>query len=196
MSRSDARSTPLRRRPSRTVPATVVAVLMLAVGALTAVAAIAQLVNGSWPSQVTGVASTAAKVTWGSTTAITAGAGILVVGLILLIAGLKRGAFSIARLDTSVPSNTQTGGAVAERDYVISNRAMARIATAHADTVDGVDKVSASASGRRVHLSVNTTSEQTAEISQRVVAAVTNALVASSIQPQPRVTASVRTKEI
>lgn len=190
MSRSDARSTPLRRRPSRTVPATIVAVLMLAVGALTAVAAIAQLVNGSWPSQVTGVASTAAKVTWGSTTAITAGAGILVVGLILLIAGLKRGGFSVARLDTSIP------GAVAERDYVISNRAMARIATAHADTVDGVDKVSASASGRRVHLSVNTTSEQTAEISQRVVAAVTNALVASSVQPQPRVTASVRTKEI
>jgi hypothetical protein len=160
------------------------------VGGLAATAAIAHLVTGTWTSHVTGPAATAGDVTWGSTTAFVAGAAVTAVGLALLIAGIKPGAFTSARLHSSSQS------AVAERDFVISTRAIARIAADRADLVDGVDKVSASASGRRVHLRVITASQQAAEIRSRVVASVTEALVATGIQPQPRVSVAVRTKEI
>ena len=50
MSRSNARTRSLRRRPSRTIPATVVAVVLLALGVATAIAAISRLVQGSWPT--------------------------------------------------------------------------------------------------------------------------------------------------
>ena len=72
MSRTDAKSRRLRRRPSRIVPATIVAVVLLALGVLAAIAAIARLVNGTWASQVTGPARTVAGLTWGSAAVITA----------------------------------------------------------------------------------------------------------------------------
>ncbi|HEY5821281.1 MAG TPA: DUF6286 domain-containing protein [Propionibacteriaceae bacterium] len=190
MSRSDARSRNLRRRPSRTVPATIVAIVLLALGALTAIAAIVRLVDGSWPTQVTGAAGTVSSATLGSAVVIASGAVLALLGLILLIAGLKRGAFKTAQL--AVPA----GGAIAETDYVISTRAMARLAAGRADTLDGVDKVSASASGRRVHVQVATTSEQTYEIRERVRQGVVKTLTEAGVHPAPRVTAAVRTKDI
>ncbi len=118
------------------------------------------------------------------------GAVLVVLGLVLLIAGVKLGAFGSAEL--AAPA----GGQVGETDYVISTRAMAHLAAAQADTVDGVDKVSASASGRRVHVSVTTTSEQADQIRDRVQAGVTERLSAAGVAPAPRVTATVRTKGI
>ena len=50
MSRTDARSTTLRRRPARTVPATITALLLLALGAGLVWAAVQRLVQGSWPT--------------------------------------------------------------------------------------------------------------------------------------------------
>lgn len=191
MSRSNARSRRLRRRPSRTVPATITAVVLIAVGALVALVAITRLVNGTWPSQVTGPATTVAALTWGSVAIITVGAVAALVGLVLLVAGLKPGAFKTAQLETA-----SSNGSVGATDFVISTRAMARLAAAHADLVDGVDKVSASASGRRVHVQVVTTSEQADEIRNQVSRNVTEALSAAGLQPMPRVTAVVRTKGI
>ena len=190
MSRSNARSRRLRRRPSRIVPATIVAVVLLALGALTALAAIARLVNGTWPTQVTSTAPTVAALTWGSSAVITAGAVLALIGLVLLVAGVKLGAFRTVQL--AAPA----GGEVGETDYVISTRAMAHLAAAQADTVDGVDKISASASGRRVHVSVTTASEQADQICDRVQQGVTDRLTAAGVSPAPRVTATVRTKGI
>ena len=190
MSRTNARSRRLRRRPSRVVPATIVAVVVLALGTLTAIAAINRLVNGTWASQVTGPARTVAALTWGSTAIIVSGIVLALIGLVLLVAGIKRGAFRTAEL--AAPG----GGEVGETDYVISTRAVARLAAAQADTVDGVDKVSASASGRRVHVSVTTDSEQANQIRDRVQTGVTDRLTAAGVSPAPRVTTTVRTKGI
>lgn len=190
MSRSIAKSRRLRRRPSRTVPATIVALMLVAVGVLAVTAAIARLVNGTWPSQITGPARAVAVLTWGSATVIVAGVVLALIGLVLLVAGLKLGAFKTAQL--AAPA----GGTVSETDYVISSRALARLAAARADTVDGVDKVSASASGRRVHVQVTTTSEQNTEIRDHVRQRVNDTLTAAGVQPAPRVTATVRTKGI
>lgn len=191
MSRSTVRSRGLRRRPSRTVPATIVAFVLLALGALAAVVAIARLVNGTWPSQVTDYGSVVVALTWGSSAVIAAGVVVALIGLALLVAGLKRGAFKTAQLQPA-----SSNGVVGETDFVISTRAMARLVAARADSVDGVDKVSASASGRRVHVQVVTTSEQAVEIRDRVSQGVTETLTAAGVQPLPRVTAVVRTKGI
>lgn len=191
MSRRNAASKKLRRRPSRTVPATVVAIVLLALGGLTAVTAVARLVNGRWPSSVTGPAGTASGYTWGASTVIAAGSVTALLGLILLIAAFKPGGYRAAQLRVS-DSDTK----VRDTDYVISTRALARLAAAEADQVDGVDKVAASASGRRVHVRVTTTSEQAAHIHDQVMTAVTNSLSAAGVQPPPQVSTVVRTKEI
>jgi len=190
MSRSNARSRRLRRRPSRVVPATIVAAILLAIGTLTAIAAIARLVTGTWAAQVTGSARSVSALTWGSAAVIAAGVVFAVLGLILLIAGIKLGAFRTAEL--SAPA----GGKVGETDYVISTRGLAHLAAAEADTVDGVDKVSASASGRKVHVAVSTESEQVDQIRQRVQAGVTDRLAAAGVSPAPKVTTTVHTKGI
>lgn len=191
MSRSDSRSAGLRRRHSRTVPASIVAVVLLAVGVLAVVAAVSRFSTGRWASQVSGPASGVAGLTWGSVAVLVASGVAVVLGLVLLSAGIKPGAYTSTRLDTS-----RGAGVVAERDFVISNRALARLAAGRADLVDGVEKVSASVSGSRIHLDVVTASEQRDRVRSKVVALVTEAVSAASVSPQPRVTATVRTKEL
>lgn len=189
MSRSNARSRRLRHRPSRVVPASIVAIVLLAVGALAAIAAIARLLNGTWPAQMTGPATAVAGLTWGSTAIIAVTAVTVVAGAVLLMAALKPGGFRTARLQ-----HGSTNPAVTDTDFVISTRAIARLATARADQVDGVDQVSAWASARRIRLQVTTTSEQVQEIRTQVGVGVTDTLTATGVQPVPRVSVAVRTK--
>lgn len=191
MSRGNARSRRLRHRPSRIVPATIVAVVLLAVGGLAAIAAITRLINGTWPAAVSSTAAGISGVTWGSAAALTAGAVVAIVGLVLLVAGLKPGTFRTARLQ---PSTMEASAA--ETDFVISTRAVARLSAARADLVDGVDKLSVSATGRRVHIQATTTSEQADQIRSRITNGVTQTLTAAGLQPVPKVTARVRTKGI
>ncbi|MGI3779876.1 MAG: DUF6286 domain-containing protein [Janthinobacterium lividum] len=190
MSRGNARSRRLRRRPSRTVPATVVAVVLLALGVLTAVVAIARLATGSWDSRVSGPAGAVAGQTWGSSAVLIAAVVALVLGLVLVVAGLKPGAFRSAQL------HGPSGQGIEQTDYVITNGAIARLAAGRADQVDGVDKVSASADGRHVQLHITTTSEQTAQIRDRVVQGVTESLTATGLDPAPRVSATVHQKDL
>ena len=190
MSRSDGRSRRLRRRPSRTVAASIVAVVLLALGVLGAIAAIGRLVNGSWDPAVTGPAQSVSGFTWGSPAVLASAIVAAVIGLVLVIAGLKPGAFRSAQL------RGPSGQGIEQTDYVISNGAIARLAAGRADLVDGVEKVSASADGRRVRLAITTTSEQTAQIRDRVVASVTEGLAATGLDPAPRVSATVRQKDL
>ena len=187
---SASRSPSLRRRPSRVVPASIVAVVLLAVGVLAVVAAVSRLVNGTWPSQVTSAASAVAGLTWGSGAIIAAAAVLAVLGLVLVVASIKPGGLKSAAL------RSDGAGVVAEREYVISTRAIAKLAVARADDVDGVDKVSASASGRKVQVAVTTSSEQRDAVRSQVTNAVTEALTGAGIVPPPRVSVAVRTREI
>ncbi len=180
----------LRRRPSRTVPASLVAVGLLALGVLTVVAAVSRLVTGAWPSQATSVAGAVAGQTLGSTAVVVTAAAAVVVGVVLLVAGVKPGGFR------SVQLRGPEGGPAEQVDYVIANSAVARLAVAEADRVDGVDTVSASTDGRRVRLRVTTTSQQTAPIRDRVVQQVSQTLDASGLDPAPRVSATITTKDL
>jgi hypothetical protein len=180
----------LRRRPSRTVPASIVAVLLLAIGVLAVVAGVARLANGSWPTQVTGPASAVAGLTWGSAAIIAASAVLAVLGLVLVVAALKPGARKAAPLEAG------GAGVASNREFVISTRAIAKLAVARADGVDGVDKVSASASDKRVHVDVTTSSQQRDVVRNQVAGAVSETLAAAGITPRPRVSVAVRTREV
>ena len=140
---------------------------------------------------MTGPASAVAGLIWGSPAVLSAGAVLALLGLVLLIAGIKPGGLKTASLSLGRPS-----GAVADTEFVISTRSLARLAAASADQVDGVDDVSASASGRRVQLHVTTTSEQADQIRRQVTERVTERLTATGVQPPPRVSTTVRTKDI
>lgn len=190
MSRNDQRSKDLRHRPSRVVPAVIVAAVIVAVGVLAVISVVLRLIHGRWPSPVTSSATVLASITWSSAVMIIATIVIALIGLVLLIAGLKPGHATTARL------NGPGQPSVADTDYVISRRAIARLSAAQADSIDGVDRVSTSATGRRVHLSILSPSEETEQIRTRVVDAVTQTLQATGLHPLPRITASVRTKEI
>jgi hypothetical protein len=172
------------------VPAIIVAFVLVAIGVLTVVAAIARLVSGSWASQFAGPARVVANYNWGADAVLAASTVILIVGLVLFIAGVMLGGHRSAQL------SGPTGGQIEQTDYVITNRAIARLAVSRADLVDGVDTVSASATSRRVRLRISTTSEQADQIRDRVVRGVTDTLTAVGIDPPPQVSAAVRTKEI
>ncbi len=190
MSRTDARSKSLRRRPSRVVPAMIVAAVITAIGVLAVISVFVRLITGNWPGLVTTSATGLASVTWSSVVMIIATIVIALIGLILFIAAVKPGHSTTAQL--TGPNQS----AIADTDYVISRRGIARLAGAEADAVDGVDRVSTSATGRQVHLSIVSPSEHTEQIRTRVVENVTRTLSAAGLNPMPRITASVRTKEI
>ena len=190
MSRTNAKSRSLKRRSSRIIPAVIVAVIVLAIGVFAVFAVVLRLLHGAWPTWITGPAKTVAALTWGSAAVITAGAVIAVLGLIVFIAGVKLGALKTARLQ--IP----TGGKIDDADYVISARGMAKLAAARADTVDGVDGVSTSATGNKIWVRITTSSEQTDVIGDRVRDTVTQGLTEAGIHPVPRVSANVRTKGI
>lgn len=191
MSRRSAKSRRLRRRPSRIIPAVIVAAVLLAAAVLAVTAGVVRMSSGAWPSGLEPALTTAASTSWGDPILIGVLVAVTAVGLILLTAGVKPGPFAAASLQS--PAGEQPADQV---EYVISSRALAKLAAAQADTVDGVDSVSASATGRTVRLKVATTSEQTGMIRQQVRQAVSSALTLAGVQPVPRVLASVHTKEM
>lgn len=191
MSRTDARSTSLRHRPARTIPATIVAAVLLLLGVGLVWVAVLKLVNGGWPTFLGSVSSWLTGLTWGATLALAIAIAVLVVGLVLLVAALAPGkpnAMVLAnKSDAEVQDNT------VKTEYVMTRRSLTKLAKAHADRVDGVDQVSVTTTARQVKLRVKTASEQTTDIQQTVTDRVRDALTATGLKPVPRVSTIART---
>ncbi|MEO8829121.1 DUF6286 domain-containing protein [Lapillicoccus sp.] len=192
MARDDAKSSSLRRRPSRTVPAAIVAVLVAAGGVAGVWATVERLATGKWPGWVGGTHLWGATQTWGSVVVIVISIVVALLGLLLLLTALRPGMPNAYEIDLGASQGTEdTEGT----EFVMTRRAVAKLATAQADLVDGVDTVSATVTSRRVGLSVTTTSAQTEEIGQLVTSRVSEALAAVGLSPQPSVTATVTTTQ-
>ncbi|MSS45071.1 hypothetical protein FYJ43_03180 [Cutibacterium sp. WCA-380-WT-3A] len=78
-------SPPLVRRPSRTIPMTILAVVFVAAGVMAVIAAIQRLQHGSLPQWMAWARGRMATVTWLSDTALTVAIVIGVIALLLLI---------------------------------------------------------------------------------------------------------------
>lgn len=194
MSRTDAHSTALRHRPARTVPATIVAVILVLLGIGLVWVAVLKLTNGTWPSFLGSVSSWLTSLTWGATLALAIAIAVTLVGLVLLIAALAPGkpnAMIIHHAPTAQDATAQDN--MNKVEYVMTRRSVAKLAAAHADLVDGVDKVSTTTTARQVKLRVKTASEQTTDIQHTVTDRVRGALTASGLNPVPRVSTTAHT---
>lgn len=196
MARDDAKSSSLRRRPSRTVPAAITAAVLVAVGVAGVWATVERLATGHWPAWVGSTHLWGATQTFGSLIVIVLSAAVALVGLLLLLTALRPG---MANAYEIIPTPVDHGRSDSEADsegdteFVMTRRAVAKLATAHADLVDGVDSVSAAVSARRVTLTVDTASAQTGDIDRLVTDRVTTALQAVGLSPQPIVATTIRT---
>lgn len=194
MSRNEARSTRLRRRPSRTIPALVVAVLLLAVGVASVWLAIARLIQGAWSTLLEGPRDWLAALTWDSPAVWGIGTAAVAVGLILLLCAVIPGGFTAL---TVRDASGEAGGRkpqVYERETVMTRRAVAHVARAQCVQVDGVASASATATSKRVHLKVKTSLRDTRDLRARVIEGVRDRLDAIGLDPAPRVTATVESK--
>ncbi len=198
MSRNDARSSSLRRRPSRTAPAAVVAAVVTALGVVGVWAGVERLVTGRWPTWVGGTHRWAGTHSWGSPVVVTLAVLVALVGLLLLVTALRPGmanAFEIDPTTGAGPSSDEEDPAGRVSEFVMTRRAVARLAGAHASLVPGVDSVSASVTSRRVTLTVRTASNQGEAIDEMVTSRVHDALAEAGLTPQPTVSATVRTTQ-
>ena len=179
--------TPLTRRPARTVPAVITALVVTALGLGLGWAGVSRLATQTWPSILIGPARDAADLTWSAPAMIIVAIGLAVLALVLIICALKPGAPTTVRLSLdSVP----------DTDLVIGRRSVARLSAALADLVDGVDRVSAIASRRTVRLAVRTPIDDDpgaiAEIRAAVSEQVTAGLASTGLAPLPTVSVTVR----
>lgn len=191
MSRTDARSSSLRRRPSRTLPAVIVAVMLLAAGVTLVWATVDRLANGRWPAWVGASHQWAAAQTWGSPSTITISVLVALLGLLLLVVALTPGQLTGYRIE---PAETADRTSPSNTEVAMSRRAVAELATAQANLVDGVDAASAVATGRAVKLRVNTPSAHRPDVERAVTERVRSALSAAGLAPMPTVTASVQSR--
>lgn len=193
MSRHDGKATPLRHRPSRAVPALILGTLLLAAGVALVWAALARLATGSWPVFLAGPRDWLTGLTWNDPGVWAVGAAAAVVGLVLLAAALVPGRFNALRL--RAPGDEGQVPVAGTQEIVMTRRAVARYAAAHCEYVDGVGSASATASARAVHLNVTTALHETGELRGRVIAEVRAQLAGAGLNPVPKITASVRSKE-
>lgn len=193
MSRHDGKATPLRHRPSRAVPALILGTLLLAAGVALAWAALARLATGSWPVFLAGPRDWLTGLTWNDPGVWAVGAAAAVVGLVLLAAAMIPGRFNALRL--RAPEDEEQVPVAGTQEIVMTRRAVARYAAAHCEYVDGVGSASATASARAVHLNVTTALHETRELRGRVIAEVRAQLAGAGLNPVPKITASVRSKE-
>lgn len=179
----------LRRRPSRTVPATVVALLLLLVAAAITVASVSRLLDGTWPTWALDPAGSVARQTWGSAAVVTAGALVGVVGVVLLLAAALPG-----RRSGVAVAHTVENAEVSE--VVITTRGVARLAAAAADEVDGVERVDVSASSSTVRVVVLTSLREDVDtVRSAVQTAVQSRLDVGRTGPVCQVETRVRVKE-
>jgi len=191
MSRDDARSSALRRHPSRTIPAVIVAVLLTAAGVALVWASVVRLSSDRWPSWVGATHAWVAGQTWGSVTVLAISILVALVGVVLLVAALSPGQPNAYSIDPPEPDQARTQS----REFVMTRRSVAKLATAQAHLVDGVDSVSATVSGRAVNLHVKTPSAHRNTIEQAVTAAVTQAITAAGLTPMPKISTTARTTQ-
>ena len=195
MSRRDQRSTRLRHRPSRAIPALIVGLLLLATGAALVWLSITRLVNGSWPTVLQGPRDWLAGLAWNDPAVWQIGAAALVAGVILLLCAIIPGGYSALTIDESATGVGAEAPPVQEQETVMTRRAVAHLAKARCVQIDGVGSASATATTRRVHVNVTTFLHEPGDLRTRITEAVRARLEETGLSPVPEVTATVRSKD-
>ncbi|MCY0905320.1 DUF6286 domain-containing protein [Arthrobacter sp. H14-L1] len=167
-------------------------ILLLATGVTLVWLTIARLMNGTWPTVLQGPRDLLTGLTWNSPGVWGIGAGAVVVGLILLLCAIVPGAFSALPVRGSDGSDQAP---VQEQETVMTRRAVAHLARARCGGIDGVSSATATATSKRVHLNVSTNLRETGDLQTRITESVRERLEAAGLDPLPRVSATVHSKD-
>lgn len=175
----------LRRRPSRTVPATVTALVLVLGGAALAWAGIAGLTGDTTLAE--GSLTAGSGLAWGSPALYAAVAVLTVLGLVLLFAALVPGRRTLLTAGSTWggPEGTTT---------VLSRSAVERFAAARAEQIDGVSSARSSLRGSRLKMSVTTYLLSTGDLQQTVRDAVQSSVDDLGLESAPRVRTIIRTE--
>lgn len=195
MSRHDQRSTRLRHRPSRAIPALIAGIVLLAAGAALVWLSVTRLVTGSWPTVLQGPSDWLAALAWNDPAVGQIGIAAVIAGVILLLCAIIPGGFSALTIDDSGTGAGVEAPPVQEQETVMTRRAVAHLAKARCVQIDGVGSASATATTRRVHVNVTTSLHEPGDLRQRITDAVRARLEEAGLSPVPQVTATVRSRD-
>lgn len=140
----------LRPRPARVLPATITAVVLIAVGAALTALAVLRLQDGQWPAAATFMTDIGSRH-WGARS-VAAGAGIIAIaGLVLLLCGILPGKPS-QRSSPTVGESESVGSS----EVVVTRRGTERLVENRVHAVDGVGACTARLRGKTLSLTVKT----------------------------------------
>ncbi|BDA63867.1 DUF6286 domain-containing protein [Actinomyces capricornis] len=171
----------LTRRPSRSLAAAILAVGLIALGALGAWLAITLLVTGNWPSRAASTMRTTGSTAMGSPSVLMAACILAGLGLIMLMAALWPGRPAhLAILPDDIPGQT-----------VLSRRDLATLIQRRVEQVDGVDTVRVKASRTRADIRVRTLMDD-GQLQPAVMRAAQDAL--EQLRPEQTMRCRVRVR--
>lgn len=167
------------RRPRRTIPATLVALILLAAAVLVTISCV-QLLLGQPPLLAfTALAELGAGLSGAAPAVLAAAVVATLLGLVLLYAALSPGAPTVLALHAG-SSGIDTG---------VTRASLASALTATARGVDGVDTAQVAVRGRRVTATVHTPLHEATGLREQVATALDDQLtdLAPTRPPQVRV---------
>ncbi len=188
MSRSDGRSRALQTRPSRSVPAAIAAVVVIALGVGLAWPFLQLAITGSAPAWANSAAGWLAQRSWADGWTVTVIVLVAVLGLIMIIAAAVPGRTRTYQLEAA--EQVADPGPALATDIVISRRGLARLATAQAHRVPGVETASAAVDGSRVRMELTTYVPNESAVADQVRELVGQTFAAAGLRPAPRVSVS------
>ncbi|MBB3663171.1 MULTISPECIES: DUF6286 domain-containing protein [Prauserella salsuginis group] len=172
----------MKRRPRRSLPALLVALVVLAAGALVAITAV-QLLLGEPPwISYDAVARTLHGLRWADTAVLLVGIGTALVGLLLLLCAFVPGARTVLPL---APGDSGVDCGAAQRSYRnVLHSAAAR--------VDGVSDVKVKARSRSVKAVVRTDRTNTAGLTEAVERALAQRIDQLAPERKPTVKSKLK----
>lgn len=181
----------LRHRPGRAIPAIIVSIVLIGLGVGLTWVSVAKLVHGTWPGFAARLGEFVTGLTWQSPASFTTAGALVVIGIVLVVAAIIPGPRNGVFLTVPTPPVDPPTG---HEEFMLTRKGLARLAASEADRVDGVSSVSATATEKRVRLTVTTSLRETAPLRDTVTRQVTARLDAVKLSRPPKVLATVRAK--
>lgn len=171
----------LTKKPSRVVPVTIFALLLVAAGGFGIWLLGTYAATGNWPQPASNAINTVAGTQLSDPAVIAIAAAVAVLGLIFLIAGITPGDSPNREvLDDEIPGQT-----------AISRRDLAGWVQSKVERVDGAQSASATMNKNTLDVHIHTPIDNTDAVRRRTEKTVTQALEdfrpADSIKPRIRV---------
>lgn len=180
------RTPSLRRRPARIVPSVLMSLAILLPAGYLLWAIVLRFAQGSWPDPVATGAPAVLEAPLSHPGVLTAAILATVLGLVLMLCALVPGKHRTSVLQ--VDENLYQGS----EETVITHRGVANLLQARTSRVDGVDRVGAEVTDRRIRLHVDTPLHETGEVTRRVQEVATRTVERVPFRGAPAVSVSAR----